>query len=247
MKKILLSDRGKVKETSILCDKYNVGIDAGSFRDYNISKHNPNTINEILSSYENTAIYSIHGTIADLIFESSIIKRTKKRFEAIYGFSEKLNCKNIVFHNGYVPGASKPEKWIKDAKVFWDEYLKNKDTETIFYLENFLETSPYIIINLIEEVNKNNLKMCFDIGHANIYSKIEIMKWIEIAYKNIGFVHLHNNDGRTDSHDGLNNGVINILEICKALEHYCPDAIWALETKELETSINWLRLNNFYK
>ena len=89
--------------------------------------------------------------------------------------------------------------------------------------------------------------MCLDIGHANIYSKIDVTDWIEKVNKNIGFVHLHNNFGENDDHNGLNNGNINMNEVCEALEQYSPNAIWEIETEEWKESIKWLLENGYIK
>ena len=245
MKKILLSDFGDIRTTPSLCKKYNLGVDAGSFCFYDFYPPDSEIINKHLTSYKNIEIYSIHGPIADLIFESNVITEAKTRFEYAYNILPKLNCKNMILHNGYVSETSLPENWIKNAGTFWKNYLKNKDNGTNFYIENYMETSPDIILDLINDVNKNNFKMCLDTGHVNIFSDIKITEWIEKANKNIGFVHLHNNGGKKDDHNALNNGTINMLDVCKTLEQYSPDAIWALETTYLEESVEWLKKNNF--
>jgi hypothetical protein len=45
----------------------------------------------------------------------------------------------------------------------------------------------------------------------------------------------------------LNNGKIDMAEICSALEQYCPNAIWGIMTSEYENSIEWLIENKFIK
>jgi sugar phosphate isomerase/epimerase len=68
------------------------------------------------------------------------------------------------------------------------------------------------------------------VGIKNNKENIEITDWIKKANEKIGFVHLHNNFGKNDDHNGLNNGNINMNEVCKALEQYSPNAIWEIET-----------------
>jgi sugar phosphate isomerase/epimerase len=216
-----------------------------------------NIICDYLEIYKNIEIYSMHGPFVDLSFgsiDNLIMEATEKRFEYTYQVSCKLKINNIVLHNGYIPdtkapswGTTYPPNWIKRSKLFWDNFLQNKELEKMFYIENFMEYNPDIILELLTKVNRKNFKMCFDVGHANIFSKIGIIKWIEIVNENIGFVHLHNNNGETDEHAGINNGKINMLEICNSLEEYSPNAIWAIETKECEESIEWLIRNKFIK
>ena len=246
MKTLLLCDMENIKETSTICAKNNLCLNADSFRHYDLLNSQPHLLKEYLMDYKNVEICSFHGPITDMIFENGYIELAKRKFEFAYTISQKINCKNIVLHNGYVPQTGSPESWVNSATELWGKFLLHKDTETIFYLENNLENNPDVIINLIENVGRNNLKMCLDIGHANVFSDMEIPKWIEISHKYIGFVHLHNNNGKIDRHNGLGNGTINMLEACNALEQYCPDAIWALETVDLEESVEWLKNNGFY-
>jgi len=134
---------------------------------------------------------------------------------------------------------------------FWEYFLKNKDKETIFYIETIFDNNLVIVNDLINTISFNlnnyNLKMCFDIGYANIFSKIKITKWIEKMNKNIRFVNLYNNDGKNNELNGLNNGKINMKKICSALEKYCPNAVWKIKTTEYEESIEWLIKNKYIK
>jgi sugar phosphate isomerase/epimerase len=240
MKRVLLCDSGNPVKVSKLCGENNLGVNVDGFCMPDSYENNSKLISETVAAYKKTGIYSIHGPFCDLCFGSSdklIREITGKRFEYAYELSCKLNCKNIVLHNGYVPGTSFPQEWINRGRQFWESFLDNKNTETTFYIENLFEKEPDIIIDLVNAVNKNNLKMCLDIGHANLYSKIKTAEWIEKSNEKIGFVHLHNNFSENDDHNGINNGTINMDEICRALEQYCPNAIWAVETKELEKSI----------
>jgi sugar phosphate isomerase/epimerase len=251
MKRIVLRNNVDFKEITKLHQKYNIGVNIENFNNPYYLEDNPNAISETLEKYKNIGIYSIHGPFMDLCFGSidKLIREVaEKRFEYAYEVSCKLFCKNIVVHNGYNPGTLYcPKDWVERSKIFWENFLLNKNKDTIFYLENTFEKEPEIITDLIDNVNKNNLQMCLDVGHANIYSKIEITDWIKKANKNIGFVHLHNNFGEKDEHNGLNNGSINMSEVCKALEQYSPNAIWEIETEEWKESIEWLLENRYIR
>ena len=233
MKQIIICDLRNIFEISKFCESNNFDVNIDQFSVPDFLEKSPNAIDEHQQIYKNVNIYSIHGSKYDLNIGSrdSLIREvTLKRYESTYEISEKLKCKNIIFHNGYVPGTTSHSSWVKRAKVFWNKFLRNKPREVNFYIENLVEHNPDIIIDVVNSVNSKNLKVCFDIGHANIFSKVEIITWIEKMNSNIGFVHLHNNFGIKDVHFGLGNGVICMKEICIALEHYCPESIWAIET-----------------
>ena len=247
MKRILLCDSGEYEKVSELCVKYNLGVNVDVSTPEYYLEYKPNKLNEKIEGYGNVEILSIHGCFEDLKIDSSDIlirKITAKRFEYAYEISCKMKCKNIVLPNGYVPGRTQSlavELW------FWKHFLKNKDKETIFYIKNELDETPMYINDLINAVNDENLKMCLDIGHANVFSKVKIMDWIKKVNKNIGFVYLYNNNGKINKHNGLSNGKINMIEICEALEQYCQNAIWQIETVEYEDSIKWLKEYKYIK
>jgi sugar phosphate isomerase/epimerase len=249
MKKIVIPDTGDFRKTTELCIKYDLGVEIDIERPEYYSMNNPNEINEIMDGYKNVEISSIHGCFEDLNFWSTdnlIRNVTIKRFKYAYEISRKFGCKNIVLNNSYTPYRTPS---LALGINFWFNFLKNK--ETIFYIRNTIDHSPVVLNDLVNGVNqilnKDNLKICLDIGFANIYSKIKLTEWIEKVNQNIGFVYLSNNDGETNERIGLNNGKINMAEICSALEQYCPNAIWGIMTSEYEDSIEWLIENKFLK
>lgn len=252
MKKVVLCDAGGNKEISELCRKYNLSINLDSFSDVSYLMDNPKGIEEQKELNKNIDIFSLHGYFHDLCFGSKdiLIKDvTMKRFNEGYKISKEFNCKHIVFHNGYYPGTSYPPYWIMRSKSFWKEFLKEKDNETVYYIENQFEESPDILYKLVEEVNDNRLKICLDIGHAFCNSKTSIENWIKVLKNSIGFVHMHNNNGMEDEHLGLNNGNIDYKLVCELLEEYAKDAIWGLEINlnDMEESIEWLIENRYIK
>jgi sugar phosphate isomerase/epimerase len=250
MKRIVISDGGNILEISKFCERNDFGVNIDRFCEPDYLENNPDSIKEHLEVYKNVDICSIHGPLYDLNFGSKdplIREVTLKRYEYAYEISCKLKCKNIILHNGYVPGTSFHLNWVERAKTFWNNFLANKAGETVFYIENLLEHDPEIIVDVINSVDNKCLRMCFDIGHANVFSKVKITEWIKKLNKNIGFVHMHNNYGEKDEHNGINNGNINMVEICDALEQFSPEAIWDLETKEYKESIKWFMENKYVK
>jgi len=109
MKQIVLCDEGDTFGISKICKKYNLGVNIDNFYKPDYLLNNPNAIKEHLEVYKNIDICSIHGPFCDLNYGSNdtlIVEATLKRFEYAYEISCKLNCQNIVLHNGYVPGTS---------------------------------------------------------------------------------------------------------------------------------------------
>jgi sugar phosphate isomerase/epimerase len=252
MKEIVLCDNGEYLRVADLCKKYNVNVNIDAFHDPEFFSSHPEEIEKQLEIYKDINIRSMHGPFADLCFGSydRLIKEaTGKRFEYSYDISQKLGCKHIIMHHGYVPGTSYPPNWVKRSKIFWDDLLENKDAETVFHIENMLEYTPDLISEVVSTVNVMCLDICLDVGHAHCNSKTSVLNWVIQLNKQIGFVHLHNNYGQKDEHLGFDKGTIDFLEVCNALEEYAPNSIWGIETNinDMEDSIIWLIKNNFLK
>ena len=195
---------------------------------------------------------SIHGPFLDLYAASrdpEVINVVKSRFVQAYKTAKLLDARNIVFHAGYIPKAFYPDDWIKQSTVFWRDFLYYVDENTEIHIENVCEDDYSLICRLVEFVDRPNFSVCLDIGHVNINSTKPIEEWIKRLNNKIKYVHLHNNDGISDSHFGLCRGNIDILRTLEMLEKYSPNAIWTLETKlnETEQSVLWLKTYGYIK
>lgn len=251
MKDIILCDRSNYIEISALCKQYGVSVNIDTFSDTDVYDFFHEEVNRNLTSYHDVKIVSIHGPYKDLCLGSKdklIREATMARFEYAYKITTLLSCPNIILHHGYIPGTSLPSNWVKRAKIFFNEFLSDKDNSISIHIENQFEDTPVLISEVVSAVDDNRLKICLDVGHANCNSKTPVLNWIEQLNDKISFVHLHNNDGLVDQHLDLTSGTIDFKEICFALEKYAPNCIWAIETNNLddtEKSIQWL-IDNHY-
>ena len=122
-----------------------------------------------------------------------------------------------------------------------------EDPDVEIVLENVLETQPDMILDILEGVDDPRLRMCFDVGHINAYSYIPIMDWLEACAPWIGHIHINNNDGREDLHQGLQNGNIPMKELLQRIESLCPDASITLEMTETKSSLEWLKKERIWR
>ncbi|MFZ5354886.1 MAG: TIM barrel protein [Bacillota bacterium] len=99
----------------------------------------------------------------------------------------------------------------------------------------------------MEAVDSSKFSLCLDVGHAHINSNMLLERWVKGLNSKIRYVHLHNNDGKSDKHFGILRGKIDIENTLELLEKYAPDAKWSLETKsdETEESLLWLKQKGY--
>lgn len=251
MKSIVLCDDTAPQKVLALCQKEHLGIEIQGFYDSNLT---PARRKEIEASYEALLPKEIekhfHAPFWDLCLASKtfeIAEVTRNCFHEAYCTAEKLGCQTMTVHQGFIPGTSFPQGWTKRAIAFWNSFLDDHPGTLCICMENLLEQDPEALIRTIDGVSSDRLAVNLDIGHAYCHSPLAITEWIKQLNKRIRYVHLHQNNGESDEHLGLAYGSMNLPDVLDALEHYAPNAVWALECKldHMEDSVRVLHEMNY--
>ncbi|AIZ57083.1 endonuclease 4 [Candidatus Methanoplasma termitum] len=97
---------------------------------------------------------------------------------------------------------------------------------------------------LLELLDGTDLKICFDIGHANTIGAID--RSIELFGERIVNVHIHDNTGKNDDHLTIGDGSIDFARVLPKLSRYRGNYI--IEARSIESAIlskkrlkSWLR------
>jgi len=231
-------------------EQYGFGVEIQRFLEIDIHA------DEIIAEY-NTALpvqmpKYMHAPFWDLCLGSSnkmIADVTRKYFDFSYDVGLKFGCEGIIVHHGFVPNTTPPDLWINNAaKFFHDFFMAHPEPMTV-YMENQLERSPQIMMDVIDAVSDTRLMVNLDVGHVHAFSDVPAVSWIEQLGSRIGYVHLHNNFGSLDEHNALDNGSLDMASVLAALESHAPDAIWSLEfgLDRLPQSIAYLQSLGYVK
>jgi len=250
MNQLLICDDGKVNDVAPLCRKLGVGIEIQAFYDPRVLEQNPASLDEHKQAIHDIAPVSVHGCFGDLCpgsFDALVRDIARQRFKQSYRVAATLGAQHLVLHHGYVPHTSPFPGWIRRSTEFWHEFLAGKDPNLRIHLENMLELDPELISDVVRSIDRPNLDINLDIGHAHCNSNTPVVKWIERLGTQIGYVHLHDNHGHEDEHLGLGQGTIPVKEVCLLLEEYAPDAFWAVEAEGegIQQSLDWLGEHGF--
>jgi sugar phosphate isomerase/epimerase len=191
---------------------------------------------------------SVHGPFFDLMPGSSDIEvrnLAKAKFLRAINACNELALKRVVFHTGWLRDFYPDNVWLENSIRFWDEILHESEGVQLF-IENVFEPRPSLIIEIIRGIGNSRLKACLDIGHAHLLGDDEPSRWIRELGPYVGHVHLHNNFGKADEHNGLNKGNIKIPETLNLIRDCCDKPIVNLEIKNnLRESIEIIeRYNN---
>jgi sugar phosphate isomerase/epimerase len=170
---------------------------------------------------------TMHGPFLDMAPGSPdprINEICKARYKHGIHIAAELNARCIVFHANFIAAIHNPEYrqgWHERNVIFWREMAEYaSDQGVTIAVENMWEFDPYIIGDLMREINHPNLRACIDVGHAHLFSlqqdpNLSFDDWLRTMEPFLVHFHMNNNDGKLDKHRGLPDGVLDYTKILK--------------------------------
>jgi len=157
---------------------------------------------------------------------------TQARLKQTAELAEELGAKGIVVHPGW-----EERRYLNDNDGYVSRCVETwglllDQTEKCgcgIALENIYEKNPELLARVIEKVNSPRFGNCFDAGHFNVFSEISLDNWLDVMGRYITHLHLHNNYGKTDEHNGMKSGTFNFEKLFDALPPNGRSPILALE------------------
>ena len=222
-----------------LSKKYDLGFEYNEFYIPSILD-DKKKLNEIIESYKklNRLNDTMHGVFFDITLDSAdpLIKEVSlKRVESSLEIAKKLNLKGVVFHTNYIT-------WMKDEaykknwvlshkKIYLDLIEKYKDIE--IYVENMFDLDPFLLRDLMVEINNSRIGVCLDVAHASI-SKVPLDIWFKTLMPYIKHLHINDNDLNVDSHMQLGLGKIDYKEAYKYINMLPDNTSILIEIKDYD-------------
>ena len=192
--------------------------------------------------------FVLHGPFNELTpaaIDPLVLDVTKKRYRQAIKKAHTMGIQKIVLHAGFLPLVYYPEWFVEKSVEFWREFLPQVPEDMVLCLENVMEPSPQIPVDIVRQVDDPRLRLCLDVGHANAeLSRTPVMEWVEVCRPYLRHLHLHNNAGGGDLHDPLKRGTIPVEQVLHALareEHLT----YTLETLQAEENVRWLLEKGF--
>lgn len=216
-------------------EKYNLGLEIQDFTEPNLSDEE---ILKAVKSYKQKlknfkGIRAMHGPFLDLKPASpdkDIARLSQIKYLKTLEIAKELEIDYLIFHSQI--NYHNMDDFIKDINLdqnanFWKVFSKKaNDFKGIFLLENVFEEDPYILKELLDRVNLDNVRLNLDIGHAKI-SKFSIEKWVHVLKDYLVYSHVHSNDGQFDKHYPISRE--EVLEYYGILSKFKINPILSLE------------------
>jgi len=238
-----------IQPTKQLFDKYLALANEYNFGFEIVELSKPQVLNDTLKYLKLEKFYknklsdfkhpiSFHGAFIDIKIDSPdrlIRIASEKRIRNSVESALKLNAKRVIFHSGYNPIIKNPfyKKNFLDRSIkFWNQIINEYDIEVC--LENMWDESPLVLYDIISKIDNENLKICFDPGHFNVFSKARLDDWIKILSEKISLIHISDNLGDYDSHLEVGKGNIDWKIFSQYLEIFCKSVDITYELNSIE-------------
>ena len=170
---------------------------------------------------------------------------TRRRYRQALAAARDWGCRVMIVHTGFIPLVYFPEWFVEKSVTFWQAFLREVPEDMTLCLENVMEPSPRIPVDIVRQVADPRLRLCLDVGHANTeVSRTPVMEWVEQCRPYLRHLHLHNNAGGWDLHDPLDRGTVPMEEVLRTLagERHLS---YTLETLQAEENVLWLQDKGF--
>ena len=235
-------------DAAAMAREYGLGLEIAQYcTAWNMDREFPAVDEEVTHQLEGIRSSLLHGPFNEL-FPCAIDPKARElaadRYRQAIALAKRYGSQKVVLHGGYNPWIYYSPWYVEQSIVFWKEFLQ-EDPGVQIVLENVLETDPQWLLEIVEGVGDEMLKLCLDIGHVNAYSKIPLMEWLQTWEPFISHFHVHNNDGTRDQHSGLQEGTIAMQEFLLQAQQLCPNATVTLELLQDAPSLAWLRENGW--
>jgi sugar phosphate isomerase/epimerase len=190
---------------------------------------------------------TVHAPFMDMApggIDPLIQQATLMRFAQTSVLAGRLSAEAIVVHPGY-----DENRYWKDIEGFvtrsvemWTRLLElTKESGCVIALENIFEKEPGILRRVVDGVGSQRFGICFDTGHFNMFSKAPLAEWMDALGGKIVELHLHNNYGEHDDHNGMTSGTFDFTQLFAKLGEMGVDPILVMEPHQEDGVIESLK------
>ena len=193
----------------------------------------------------------LHGPFTE-IHPAAIDHRARElgmqRLNEAYEVAAALGVTRMVVHTGWLPFIYFKSWQAEKGAQFWQTFLADKPADLRIYVENVLEDEPYMLAEMMRQIEDPRVRLCLDVGHANAMTEknLPVTEWIRILGPYLAHFHLHNNDGSSDRHAAFADGSMDMRKVLDTIAGCCArDVTFTIEAREPLPCLAWLEANHF--
>ena len=249
MKAFIVADMRRIDKASAICRANGYGLETQVLVNPFLMER-PDWLAQHRRIMAGLSPLSLHAPFVDIDLGSddpAVAAFTRQQFEWACEVAGELGVEHIVIHGDRARVADDLAAWQDRAIQTIRHLLSCAPPQLQFYIENTPLATVQQIMDLDAAVDDSRLMVNLDIGHAFLEMGAEFLDFIGPLGDRIGYAHLHSNDGQSDIHLGLHEGLVPVEQACRAIEQYAPKATWSLEVDAgvFEASLLWLAEKGF--
>ena len=197
----------------------------------------------------------VHGPFTEII-PAAIDGRSRDfartRLEEAWEVCRDIGAESMVVHTGWIPFMYFKEWQSEKAASFWQDFMKDKPEHFRIFVENVLDDEPYMLADMMKQIEDKRIGLCLDVGHALAagHDMIKMEEWIRVLGPYLGHFHIHNNHGDRDAHGGLSleDGILDYNQVFTWIRQYCsPDVTFTIESRDCAGAVKWLTEQGYLK
>jgi sugar phosphate isomerase/epimerase len=195
---------------------------------------------------------TMHGPFFDMSpgsIDAKINDLTTDRYQQALRIAAELGARLVVFHANFIAAIRTDEYrrgWQERNVAFWKALGDTAQSLGVLVaVENMWEFDPTILGDVLRQVDHPHIRACLDVGHAHLFSELPFAAWLATLAPYIVHLHINNNPGTVDLHQGLHNGVLDYARLLPQLRALPRQPTMTLEmdsVDEMRASLDLLSL-----
>ena len=170
-----------VDRTAELVSANGLGIELAEFCiSDNMDNSYEDVLPHVLKNCEASPDRTLHAPYNELFpmaIEPLVVEVAYKRYVQTLDYCKRFGAKKMIVHANYTEALYFPNWFIKRHIDFWKRFLAENDLgDVVICVENVQEEDPDLILGILKGVEDPRLRMCLDVGHANL-SDTEPIEW----------------------------------------------------------------------
>lgn len=165
---------------------------------------------------------TLHAPFFDLApgaLDEKILAVTREKLKRAFDLIDIFKPKAIICHLNFESNKHgyKLDEWFSHALETFRQLLAVAEGQQVtMALENTYESEPSQHLRMMKALDSPYARVCLDTGHLLAFAKSPWQDWLPI-FPWIGHLHLHDNQGVTDSHRAIGQGDFDFAGFFKAL------------------------------
>jgi len=211
-------------------------------------------LEEMIGRFDWNPRLTLHAPFMDMnpgAVDPMVRSVTQVRFRQFMNAAAIIKPRAAVFHAAYDRWryGGRKDIWLENSLDTWRIVVDSAAKIGLrVAVENVFDEEPEALQMLIEKIGSPDFGFCFDTGHFNLFSTVPMETWFKSLGRHLVEVHLHDNDGKADSHWALGRGGIDFEKFFGLLPEYAPAPVFTVEAHDkddIETSLG--RVKAFIK